>query len=96
MISPEGCASILWRSSENAAEAADALKLTAQDLLRLKIVDRVLEEPLGGAHRNPERTIAAVGDAIEAALLEIAEQDGPTLCKSRREKFLAMGRDGVG
>ena len=96
VISPEGCASILWRSSENAKEAAEALKLTSQDLLRLGVVDRIIDEPLGGAHRSPERTIVAAGDAIEAALLDLADQDGPALCRSRRDKFLAMGRGGIG
>ena len=68
VISPEGCASILWRSGDQAQEAAEALKLTAEDLLRLGVIDRVVPEPVGGAHRNPADTVVALGDAIEAAL----------------------------
>src|SRR5690242_5168951 len=68
VISPEGCASILWRSAEHAAEAAEALRLTAEDLRRLGIVDRIVAEPLGGAHRAPREAIAALGDAFEEAL----------------------------
>ena len=96
VISPEGCASILWRSAENAKEAAEALKLTAQDLLRLGVIDGVVEEPLGGAHRNPARTIAAVGDAIERALSELLRSEPGSLRALRREKFLEMGRQGLG
>ena len=96
VISPEGCASILWRSAENAKEAAEALKLTAQDLLRLGVIDGVIDEPLGGAHRNPARTIAAVGDAIERALSELLRSEPGSLRALRREKFLEMGRQGLG
>lgn len=96
VISPEGCASILWRSAENAKEAAEALKLTAQDLLRLGVIDGVIDEPLGGAHRNPARTIAAVGDAIERALHELLPNEPASLRTLRREKFLEMGRQGIG
>jgi len=96
VISPEGCASILWRSAENAKEAAEALKLTAQDLARLGVVDQVIEEPLGGAHRDPAATTAAVGRAVEAALAELSGLDGDALKRGRREKFLAMGRTGLG
>ncbi len=96
VISPEGCASILWRSAENAKEAADALKLTAQDLLRLGVIDRVIDEPLGGAHRNPQRTIAAVGDAVEQALRTLMHDEPALLRHRRREKFLQMGRQGLG
>ncbi|HEY3918323.1 MAG TPA: acetyl-CoA carboxylase carboxyltransferase subunit alpha [Stellaceae bacterium] len=91
VISPEGCASILWRSAANAQDAAEALKLTAQDLLRLGVIDQIVTEPLGGAHRDKAATIAAVGDAIEIALGPLLELDGPALRKQRREKFLAMG-----
>ncbi len=92
VISPEGCASILWRSSEQSQEAAQALKLTAQDLSQLGLVDRVIGEPIGGAHRYPEDTCAAVGEAIAEALAGIdASADLPAL---RREKFLEMGRQG--
>ena len=95
VITPEGCASILWRSAENAQEAAEALKLTAQDLLRLGVIDAVIAEPLGGAHREPEPTISALGDAIEAALRPLLSLDGPSLRTQRREKFLAMGNRGL-
>ena len=95
VISPEGCASILWRSSDQAQEAAEALKLTAEDLLRLGVIDRVVPEPVGGAHRAPADTIASLGDAIEAALGELRSQDGPGLRVARRQKFLDMGRHGI-
>jgi len=93
VISPEGCASILWRSAEHATDAAEALKLTAADLSRLGVVDTVVKEPVGGAHRNPEVSIDALGNAIEVALRQIETDgvDGPTLRKRRRERFLAMG-----
>ncbi|HXE27956.1 MAG TPA: acetyl-CoA carboxylase carboxyltransferase subunit alpha [Stellaceae bacterium] len=91
VISPEGCASILWRSAANAQDAAEALKLTAQDLLKLGIIDQIVAEPLGGAHRDKTATIDAVGDAIENALNPLLDLDGPALRKQRREKFLAMG-----
>ena len=91
VISPEGCASILWRSSEQAKEAADALKLTAKDLLALKVIDDIVTEPVGGAHRDPKRTIGALGDAINDALNELIGRDGDALRRDRREKFLAMG-----
>jgi len=91
VITPEGCASILWRSGENAQDAAEALKLTAQDLLRLGVIDAVVPEPLGAAHREREPTIVALGDAIDAALRPLLGMDGPELRAHRREKFLAMG-----
>jgi acetyl-CoA carboxylase carboxyl transferase subunit alpha len=96
VISPEGCASILWRSAEQAKEAAEALKLTAEDLLQLGVVDRIVAEPLGGAHRGRAEAIAAVGDALESALAELREGDGATLRNRRREKFLEMGKRGLG
>jgi acetyl-CoA carboxylase carboxyl transferase subunit alpha len=95
VISPEGCSSILWRSADSAQDAAEALKLTAQDLLRLGIIDGIVPEPLGGAHRAPEHAIAALGDAIEEALRALASVDGPALRAQRREKFLAMGSRGL-
>ena len=95
VISPEGCASILWRSGDQAQEAAEALKLTAEDLLRLGVIDQVVPEPLGGAHRNPVDTVTRLGDAIEAALAELRQQDGPGLRAARRQKFLDMGRHGI-
>ncbi|MFN3077744.1 MAG: acetyl-CoA carboxylase carboxyltransferase subunit alpha [Alphaproteobacteria bacterium] len=96
VISPEGCASILWRSGDQAQAAAEALRLTAQDLHRLGVVDAVVPEPLGGAHRNRKEAITAVGDAVEAAIQELAVIDGGVLRARRREKFLAMGKQGLG
>ncbi|MGK9235058.1 acetyl-CoA carboxylase carboxyltransferase subunit alpha [Inquilinus limosus] len=93
VISPEGCASILWRSSAQSQEAAAALKLTAQDLKQLGVIDAVVEEPVGGAHRFPQQAINAVGDAIGAALAPLVEIDGKTLRAKRREKFLAIGQN---
>jgi len=93
VISPEGCASILWRDAAQAATAAEALRLTAADLLGLRIVDTVVPEPIGGAHRMPGDTIEAVGAAVAAALEPLLTLDAPTLQARRREKFLAMGRD---
>ena len=93
VISPEGCAAILWRSAEQASAAADALKLTAQDLLGLRLVDEVITEPLGGAHRARGTTITAVGDAIELHLRDLVRiEDGSELRRQRRAKFLAMGQ----
>jgi acetyl-CoA carboxylase carboxyl transferase subunit alpha len=92
VISPEGCASILFRSAEKAQDAAAAMKVTAQDLMQFKIIDRILPEPVGGAHRNSAQTIADVGDAVEAAMRELDGIDGESLRKLRAEKFLAMGR----
>lgn len=91
VISPEGCASILWRSAEFAKDAASALKLTAQDLKQLGIVDTIIEEPMGAAHRESERTIDVVGDYIDRALNDLSEMDGHTLKIRRRQKFLEMG-----
>jgi len=91
VISPEGCASILWRDAAHAQEAAEALQLTAQDLLRLGVIDRIVPEPLGGAHRVPHEAIAAVGDALAEALLPLVAIDGVSLRAERRRKFLAIG-----
>jgi acetyl-CoA carboxylase carboxyl transferase subunit alpha len=95
VISPEGCASILWRSSEQSQEAAEALKLTAQDLESLRVIDKIISEPLGGAHREREKTVSAVGDAIVKSLRQLRRIDGPDLKQQRREKFLAMGKAGL-
>ncbi|MDR3516353.1 MAG: acetyl-CoA carboxylase carboxyltransferase subunit alpha [Azospirillaceae bacterium] len=95
VISPEGCASILWRNAANAPDAAAALRLTAQDLKDLQIIDRIVTEPIGGAHRNPAETIAALGVAIEAALREFDGVEPGTLRSRRREKFLEMGHKGL-
>ncbi len=92
VISPEGAASILWRSADKAQEAATALKITAQDLQELKLIDAIIPEPEGGAHRAPQATINAVADQIARGLSEMDGMSGEQFLKSRREKFLAMGR----
>ena len=92
VISPEGCASILWRDAGQATAAADALRLTSADLLANGIVDGVVPEPLGGAHRAPAEMIAAVGAAITQALAPLAGLPGPALIANRRERFLKIGR----
>jgi len=91
VISPEGCASILWRNGENAQDAAEALRLTAQEMLRLGVIDQIVPEPLGGAHRLPQEAIAKLGEAIDEALRDYNGVDGETLRRQRRQKFLAMG-----
>lgn len=101
VISPEGCASILYRSPDKAQEAAEALKLTAQDLLRFKMIDKVIDEPLGGAHRDPAVAIKAVGDAIKGALSTLVGTTGENsenistehLRDQRRTKFLNFCRE---
>ena len=90
VISPEGCGSILWRDAVHAQEAAEALRLTAQDLLQLGVIDRIVPEPLGGAHRAPREAIARVGDALEEALRPLLGRDGESLRAERRRKFLTM------
>src|SRR5690348_5491145 len=95
VISPEGCASILWRSAEHVAEAAEALRLTAEDLQRLGIVDQIVAEPLGGAQRAPKEAVGQLGEAVEQALQPLLALDGSTLRLQRREKFLAMGGRGL-
>jgi acetyl-CoA carboxylase carboxyl transferase subunit alpha len=95
VISPEGCASILWRSSTHAADAAQALRLTAQDLKELAVIDRIVNEPVGGAHRRREETINGLGNALEAALDDLRGQDGASLRLNRRQKFLNMGQKGL-
>ena len=95
VISPEGCASILWRDAAQAGTAAEALRLTAQDLRKLKLVDQIIPEPLGGAHREPERTIAAVAQAIIQAITPLLALEPGVLKSRRRDKFLAMGRDSL-
>ena len=92
VISPEGCASILWRSADKAQDAAAALKITAQDLLQLKVVDAVIPEPVGGAHRAPMEAIETVADQIEQGLKEMEGLSGDEILRQRRAKFLAMGR----
>jgi acetyl-CoA carboxylase carboxyl transferase subunit alpha len=96
VIAPEGCATILWRDAAQAPAAAEALKLTADDLHRLRLIDAVIPEPLGGAHRNPAATVHAVGEAMEQALTPLLGQDPAGLKARRREKFLEMGRETAG
>ncbi len=92
VISPEACSSILWKDGANTREAAEALKLTAQDLKRLGIADEVIEEPVGGAQRDPAVMVARVGERLESALDELLGMDGDEIRRQRHEKFLAMGR----
>ncbi len=96
VITPEGCASILWRDAAQAPAAAEALKLTAEDLRRLGVIDGIVPEPLGGAHRSPDAMVAAVGDAVEAGLAPLIGLEPAVVRTRRREKFLAMGRDPSG
>ena len=93
VISPEGAASILWRDSTRAREAATNMKITAEDLKGLGVIDGIIPEPLGGAHRDPDSVIAATGDVIANALAEMASRSGEQLRNDRRQKFLAMGRN---
>jgi acetyl-CoA carboxylase carboxyl transferase subunit alpha len=95
VISPEGCASILWKDAEKMREAAEALRLTAQDLLKLGVIDRIVKEPVGGAQRDRASTIEAVGKAIEAMLKELSGRSPEALVRDRRKKFLDMGSKGL-
>jgi len=95
VITPEGCASILWRSNANAQDAAEAMKMTAADLKKLDVIDEVIPEPMGGAHRSPDETIDAVGKVVSGALADLAQLDRDTLRRQRQEKFLAMGKKGL-
>ena len=95
VISPEGCASILWKDAEKMREAAEALRLTAQDLQKLAVIDRIVTEPLGGAQRGRKEAIAAVGKALEAMLKDLSGKKPEALIRDRREKFLAMGTKGL-
>ncbi len=95
VISPEGCASILWKDAEKMREAAEALRLTAQDLSRLGVIDRIIKEPLGGAQRAAQETVEAVGKAIEAMLRELSGRKPDVLVRDRRQKFLDMGTKGL-
>ncbi len=96
VISPEGCASILWRDPAQAAAAAEALRLTADDLRRLGLVDDVVPEPLGGAHRDPAAALDAMGEAVDIALRLLVPLDSATLIARRRAKYLDMGRETIG
>ena len=90
VISPEGCASILWRSSSNADQAADALKLTAQDMEKFKIIDEIIAEPIGGAHRDPELTIKKIGDVLERRLSNLLSLKKEELLNLKEEKYLQI------
>jgi acetyl-CoA carboxylase carboxyl transferase subunit alpha len=92
VISPEGAASILWRDTSKAQEAATNMKITAQDLARFGIIDQIITEPIGGAHRDPHAAIAATGEAIANAFDDLKGLDAETMKRLRREKFLAIGR----
>jgi acetyl-CoA carboxylase carboxyl transferase subunit alpha len=92
VISPEGAASILWRDTSKAQEAATNMKITAEDLTRFGVIDAIVPEPVGGAHRDPANAIAATGDAIATALRDLAGLDRETVRRQRRDKFLAIGR----
>jgi acetyl-CoA carboxylase carboxyl transferase subunit alpha len=92
VISPEGAASILWRDTAKAQDAATSMKITAQDLLRFSVIDTIVPEPVGGAHRDPPAAIATAGDAIEQALASLAGLDRHAIRRHRRDKFLAIGR----
>jgi acetyl-CoA carboxylase carboxyl transferase subunit alpha len=94
VISPEGCASILWRTSDKAKDAAEALKITAQDLLKLKVIDEIIPEPVGGAHRNKTAAVKNLGDAVERSLNDLIDVSPEKLRQLRREKFLTMGTVG--
>ncbi len=95
VISPEGCASILWKDAGKMREAAEALRLTAQDLKKLGVADRVIDEPLGGAHRDRDAAMQAVGDAIGKMLGELSGKSAKKLVSDRRKKFLDMGSKGL-
>jgi acetyl-CoA carboxylase carboxyl transferase subunit alpha len=92
VISPEGAASILWRDSARAEEAASSMRITAQDLLRLGVIDAIVPEPLGGAHRDPQAAVVAAGEALDVQLGELGGMDAASLRAKRAEKFLAIGR----
>lgn len=95
VISPEGCASILWKDSEKMREAAEALRLTAQDLKQLGVTDRIIPEPLGGAHRDWPATIEAVSAEITSMLKELGGKSAKALIKDRRKRFLDLGTKGL-
>jgi acetyl-CoA carboxylase carboxyl transferase subunit alpha len=93
VISPEGCASILWRNADKAQDAASAMRISAQDLLDLKVIDGIVPEPVGGAHRAPQEAIMNVGEQIAKALADLTQIPRDELRRQRREKFLAIGRN---
>lgn len=92
VISPEGCASILWRTAEKAPEAAEAMKVSAQELAKLGVIDRIVSEPVGGAHRNPAAAAVALGEALGEELDALASKPAADLIRMREERFLNMAR----
>ena len=92
VISPEGAASILWRDTTKAQDAATSMRITAQDLVRFGVIDTIVPEPIGGAHRDPAGTIAAAGEAVSAAFASLNGLDRTEIRRRRRDKFLAIGR----
>jgi acetyl-CoA carboxylase carboxyl transferase subunit alpha len=96
VISPEGCASILWRTAEKAPQAAEAMKMTAKDLMQLGVIDRIVPEPMGGAHRDPKATAQTLGQAIGEELDALAGKSPKQLRKLREERFMALGKPGNG
>ena len=95
VISPEGCASILWKDAEKMREAAEALRLTAKDLFEIGVCDRIISEPMGGAHRDVDATIKAVGQALSAMLAELVSKSPDAVRDDRRKKYLALGSKGL-
>ena len=95
VISPEGCASILWKDADRMREAAEAMRLTAQDLLKLGVIDRIVKEPVGGAQRGPAETMESVGKALDTMLKDLGAKKPDTLVKDRRAKFMAIGAKGL-
>jgi acetyl-CoA carboxylase carboxyl transferase subunit alpha len=91
VISPEGCASILWRTAEKAPQAAEAMKMTAQDLIELGVIDRIVTEPIGGAHRDPAGAAKSLGEAIAEELDALAGKSAKQLRKLREDRFMAIG-----
>jgi len=92
VISPEGAASILWRDTSRAQDAATNMKITAQDLLKFGVIDAIVPEPIGGAHRMPEQAIVTTGDYIETALRDLTSLSRDAVRRARQEKFLTIGR----
>ena len=95
VISPEGCASILYHDAAKARDAAEAMKITSDDLLKLKVIDAIVKEPIGGAHRDPQRAVSQAGRAIEKALGELDGLTPAELKRQRRDRFYAIGREGL-
>jgi acetyl-CoA carboxylase carboxyl transferase subunit alpha len=92
VISPEGAASILWRDTAKAQDAATSMKITAEDMTRLGVIDGIIREPIGGAHRDANASIEAVGDAVASAFAALHNMDREAIRRDRQNKFLAIGR----